>query len=144
MSERAILTGFAVAMVACVGVAVLALQQAPKTSPVMAVQDLPLPTSWDAELDMPSDCEASGGTIRYDRSSECFSEPDVSDVCGFGVPCFEERDGFYCRDVKDPYCGCSQDEQCGEGWACDTVGQRCYRVAANAISPYPLKPLPIR
>jgi len=142
LSERRLLLIVFLLLAAVVAAAVFAMRTSAPVQEYTSVNDLPLPTSWDGTQDLPDGCEANGGTIRYERSGECFNRPDVSDVCGFGVPCIPgDGDGYYCIDVKDPYCGCTDDAQCGDGWECDESGQRCYQAYSNNPAPYPMKPL---
>lgn len=117
--ETRTLIGFVAALVLVVGLASVAMQKESAAVGTVAVEDLPLcSTCVDGLEPSVEQCVEAGGTVQYRRSNECFSEPDVHDVCGFGVPCFSSGSGFYCRDVKDPYCHCEADSQCPENHYC--------------------------
>lgn len=146
-SERTIGLSIAGVLLAVIALASVAVQRGPELEQVV-LEDLPTcSTCFDAD---PSEeaCVEAGGTVRYRRSNECFNEPDVHDVCGLGVPCFTDGDGFYCRDVKDPYCHCETDDQCPDAYYCQfdqryrggqsepilSTGQ-CQRIAPDSNEP---------
>lgn len=141
MSERNLgITGAAVLAVVVIA-AVLALRVAPRPTAIVPLEDLPvMPSAYDTDPS-PADCEASGGEVRYVRNNQCFSEPDVHDVCGFGVPCFDRGDGYRCVDVKDPYCACADNTQCPDGWTCNLsyATPQCVKAAPVPL-PKPLHP----
>lgn len=123
-------------------VVVVAGIAAHKTTPLseVSVEELPVTSYVDPSEPTAEDCLASGGEIRYDRTSECFSEPNVRDVCGFGVPCFDGGSGYRCIDVKNPYCACETNEDCPEEFVCDSIytPDRCSRVYDQQVPPKPL------
>jgi hypothetical protein len=144
MSEKKLFIAGSAALAIVVALALFAAKQATAPSDMTKLEDLPLSTYSQTFDPDPSDCEAAGGEVRYERSSQCFSEPDVHDVCGFGVPCFDGGQGYRCIDVKDPYCACTSDDQCPDGYGCDKgyAPDRCIRnVDENGPPPYPAKPI---
>jgi hypothetical protein len=118
-SETKILLVFGAALVVVIVLASLALRQPPAEIEQVATADLPdCTTCVDPQEPTIEACLASGGTVKYRRFTECFDQPDVHDACGFGVPCFTNADGYYCRESKDPYCHCESDDQCPDGHYC--------------------------
>lgn len=117
MRERTVGIAIASVLLAVIAAASFAIQRAPKVGQV-SVEDLPTCSTCVDEDPSEESCGEAGGVIQYRQSNECVSEPDVHDVCGFGVPCFTGGDGFYCRDVKDPYCHCEADDQCPDDYYC--------------------------
>lgn len=128
--------------------AVFAMRHAP-TLVSGLVEDLPDCATCVDNEPSPAECLAAGGTVRYRRTNECFTEPGVHDVCGLGVPCFTSGDNGYCRDVRDPYCHCEADDQCPEGYDCQFSERsadgktfepvlesgQCWPVARNSTEP---------
>ena len=119
-SERNLLIVFLVALALVVGLSSFALRRPVTRTAAVNVEDLPTCSQCLAGTAKPSSaqCQDAGGTVRYRRSSECYSEPNVHDVCGFGVPCFTNGHGSTCLDVKEPYCQCEADAQCPDTFYC--------------------------
>ncbi len=136
-SERILLTVFLAAIGLTILFAAFALQQEPGRPSGTKVEDLPLTTQAYEFEPSAQACEEAGGTVRYEYTQDCFSEPAVTDVCRWGVPCFTEHGGFYCRDAKRPYCSCASDAQCPDGFTCEF--KRCQR---SVPQPYP-RPYPL-
>ncbi|NBS41278.1 hypothetical protein EBS80_01300 [bacterium] len=119
ISERALLVVSATALVLVIGAASFAIRHPSAVPEQLNVEDLPTCTTCgDPNEPAPESCVAAGGTVQFRSFSECVSEPNVHDVCGMGVPCFDQGNGTYCHDVKDPYCHCEADAQCPEGFYC--------------------------
>lgn len=141
--ENKLALGFATGLAVIIALAVLAMGR-PPASQDATLQDLPTHNWNEAFEPTESQCAAAGGEVRYERTNECFSEPSVRDVCGFGVPCIDAGiTGSYCIDEKDPYCSCSSDDQCPDGYTCEKTfaPARCYKPTPDS---YPPKPLMIR
>ena len=139
LSERKLLIGFVLLLVMGISAAVLAIQQA-KPRPVTPLDQLPLATHQYGNPS-PDRCQAAGGTVGYDRTTECYSQPEVTDACGFGVPCFIDGNGNYCREVRSPYCVCTKDSQCPSPLVC--VGRvggpgRC-QASNPSVPPPPIR-----
>ncbi len=117
MSERSVLIAFMSTLCAVIFTAVIAMQRPVGIPEQVATEGLPNCTTCvdDPSMDQ---CLESGGEVKYRRYTECFSEPNVHDACGFGVPCFTSGDGSYCRESKAPYCHCEADDQCPENYYC--------------------------
>lgn len=119
ISERTLLIVSATLLVVVIGAASFALQRPPATSEQVGVEDLPTCTQCvDPNEPSPELCVEAGGTVGFRAYAECVYEPNVHDVCGLGVPCFDSGNGTVCRDVKDPYCHCEADDQCPDGFYC--------------------------
>ena len=121
--EQKIGLGFLLGMIAIVGFGALASFQT-KTipTPITDIESLPLAQDlyWDNVT--PETCTEAGGTIRYERTSECHSSPNVREFCSPLLLCFDDRQDTTCYDVKRPYCSCVTDDQCPEGYKCDGKG----------------------
>jgi hypothetical protein len=140
ISEKRVLLGFGIGLVVIVVLAIAAMGRAPARE-IENIEDLPEASQAGFYALYPSaeDCAAAGGDVRTERTTECFSEPNVHDVCGMGVPCFTGQDGFYCRDAKFSYCACESDDQCPDGYECNPYEDRCLEENPdNGLKPYPV------
>lgn len=137
ISERVLLTVFFLAIGLTILFASFALRREPAGPTRQTVEGLSLSNQYfEPALEA---CTTAGGTVAYEYTQDCFNEPSVTDVCGFGVPCFTEQKGFYCRDAKRPYCFCASDDQCPDGFSCEY--KRCARTVPGPV--YPPRPYPL-
>ncbi len=122
--EQKLGLGFLLGMIVIVGFGAWASFQTKSTpASVTSIESLPLAQDlyWDHLT--PEVCEEAGGIIRYERTSECHSSPNVREFCSPLLLCFDDRQDSTCYDVKRPYCYCESDDQCPDGYRCDGKGK---------------------
>ena len=127
VDERKIFLLFFSAIVLVVALAVLAMRVPPPSTVAVPTDLMSLPVSISNASQMEPDaagCEAAGGTVKWERTVDCVTEPDVHDVCGFGVPCVTGGKGARCFDARISYCACAGDAHCPENYRCQT-DDRC-------------------
>lgn len=137
--DRALLIGFLFTLAAVIVGASFAINHA-QVVPSLPLNELPLAAPTNNGFDPSAEsCQGAGGTVAYERSSECTSVPSVTDACDWGIPCFFVRDEPHCRDVRRAYCACTSTAQCPNGYACDIYGRegRCHLIPP-AYAPKPI------
>lgn len=115
--------GFLVALVVIVGVGALAsMQKTSLPAPVTDINSLPLTENLYWDNIAPETCEAAGGTMKYERTTDCHASPSPRDFCSPLLLCFDDRSNSVCYETKRPYCACESDAQCPDGYICDGKG----------------------
>lgn len=119
--ERYSLMAFILILVTVIAVASFASQKQPY---VDLHEEEVLPHAQNQFFDIDeTECEKAGGDYVSEKITECFDEPAVTDVCGFGgVPCFIDDKGSYCRESKHSFCACESNDECPEGYDCQFPG----------------------
>ncbi|TAK03900.1 hypothetical protein EPO34_01950 [Patescibacteria group bacterium] len=142
ISERRLLLLFVAALAVIAAAATFAIRTA-KAPETVALMELPLATQEPFNRPATEACEAAGGTVRYERVSECFDTPDVHDACSFpGVICFTDGSGATCREARASYCVCATDDQCPSGYECEGPSKgekRCLQTSPGK----PIKAVPM-
>jgi hypothetical protein len=116
--DRIILVVGTVALALVIAGATFAIRGS-RVQPMVPVGELPLATpvvGWDPSTES---CIQAGGSVEYERSSECYDEPDVTDACNWGIPCFFPYQGTECYDVRRAFCACETSDMCPTGYSCD-------------------------
>ena len=142
ISEAKLLLLFSGLLAVVVIAATFAIKSA-KAPETVALMDLPPASQAALNRPAPERCEQAGGTVRFERVTECFDAPDVHDACGFpGVLCFTDGNGSTCREARASYCACESDDQCPIAFECEGPKDVEKRCVPAPVVPVMAKPLP--
>lgn len=131
------------ALLAAVVVASFFAIRSARPAEQVALMELPPATQSAFKRPDPARCEEAGGTVRFERVTECFDAPDVHDACDFpGVLCFSRDDGATCREARASYCACMADDDCPDAYVCEGAKGREGRCAEAPPVPLKGKPSP--
>lgn len=141
ISEARLLALFSSLLLVVVAAATFAIRTA-RAPEQVALMDLPPATQAASNRPAPDRCEEAGGTVRFERVTECFDAPDVHDACGFpGVLCFTQGDGSVCREARASYCACEADEECPDAFVCEGPKGKEGRCASAPAVPLKVPPV---
>lgn len=141
VSEAKLLLLFSGLLAIVVAAAVFAIRSAQAPEQI-ALMDLPPASQAPFNRPAPDRCEEAGGTVRFERVTECFDAPDVHDACDFpGVLCFTQGDGSVCREARAPYCACMDDGDCPDAYVCE--GPKGREGRCTEAPPVPIKAKPL-
>lgn len=130
--DRIVLYLGLLAFTVLVVVSVITIQHAtiPEHIPTQALPIAQPSGTWDPSAGA---CEQAGGTVVYERTTECTDPISVSDACGYGLLCFFPHESIDCHEARRAVCSCTTTDQCPQGYACDA--SRCH---PQALVPKPL------